>query len=314
MSLKLERVSNLPIMEKNDNNFWEKASCYNAAAIKKDDEIHLFYRATDKNNNGRECADYNNYIGHAKSSNGLDFIRDNNYVLGPVPDSQLSRGCEDPRVMKVEDTYYMLYTGFGARYPGDFKICMASSDDLINWKDHGIVLHESNKDSALFPDKIDGKYVLLHRRSPNIWVSYSDDLVNWDNHQVLAKVNKKNDWESCKIGIAGPPFKTEKGYVLIYHGVSDSEKDFVGRGKYRQYSLGIMLLDLDDPTKVLYRQNEPILSPELSWELDVGHVPNVVFSCGQVILDDMLYVYYAGADTALGVAKCPMSDIIKLFG
>ncbi len=311
--IKLKRLYDKPILSGNEANDWEKATCYNSAAIDVDGIIHLFYRATDSSSNGRENDAYMNYIGHATSTDGVTFKRDKDYVLGPVANSQEQRGCEDPRVMQIEDRFYMTYTGYGARFPGDYRICMATSDDLVTWERQGVMLDESNKDAALFPDKFGKDYILLHRRPPNIWVSYSKDMKKWDRHQVLAKVDTTSPWEDCKIGIAGPPLKTDKGYVLIYHGVSEAETDFEGRGLYKQYALGIMLLDLEDPTKVIYRQKEPILIPELSWEKDEGYVPNVVFSCGQVIKDDQLYVYYAGADTALGVATCPMDEIMALF-
>ncbi len=313
MSLKLKRLFDEPIMTGNKKRVWEAASCYNAAAIMENETVHLFYRATDKNTNGREGEKYLNYVGHAISQNGIDFKRDDTYVLGPIENSQEQRGCEDPRITKIDNTYYMLYTGYGGRYPGDFKICMVSSRDLIKWNRHGVLLDESNKDAALFPERFNEEYVLLHRRPPNIWVSFSKDLVNWDRHKVLAEVDQSSEWENFKIGIAGPPFKTEKGYVLIYHGVSKEETVFGERGGYKQYALGIMLLDKDDPTKIIYRQKEPILIPELSWEKEDGYVPNVVFSCGQIIMGNELYVYYAGADKALGVASCSMDEIMALF-
>lgn len=254
-----------------------------------------------------------NYIGHAVSDNGRDFKRMNDYVLGPIPASQEGRGCEDPRVVKIEDTFYMTYTGYGARFPGDYRICMATSQDLMHWERQGVVLDETNKDAALFPDKFGEDYLLLHRRPPGIWLSYSKDLIHWDRHQMIADIDEESPWEDCKIGIAGPPIKTDKGYVLIYHGVSETEKQFGNRGAYKQYALGVMLLDLKDPRTVLYRQKEPILKPELPWELEEGYVPNVVFSCGQVVMNDHIYVYYGGADTALGLATCGMSEVMALF-
>lgn len=310
MSLKLTRICDEPIMTGNEANDWEKASCYNAGAIKKDGIVHLFYRATDTNSNGRENNKFKSCIGHAVSKDGINFTRDKEYVLGPRPDSQYIRGCEDPRVVCIGGRYYMLYTGYGGRFGGDYRICMASSDDLDTWQEHGVMLDESNKDAALFPEKIDGEYVLLHRRAPNIWVSYSNDLKTWGKHKILAEIDEDSEWENCKIGIAGPPLKLQNGYALIYHGVSEKETDFEGRGAYRQYALGIMLLD--DKANLVYRQKEPILIPELDWELG-GYVPNVVFSCGQVLMSDELFVYYAGADTALGVAKCSIKDIEELF-
>lgn len=312
MSIKLIRISNEPILSANKDNDWEKASCFNAGAIKEAGVIHMFYRATDKNCNGNISDDYMNYIGHATSIDGIRFHRDKDYILGPQPNSQWQRGCEDPRVMKLENKFYMLYTGFSGRFPGDYRICMATSDDLFNWKQEGVVLKETNKDAAFFSRKINGEYILLHRRSPNIWLCYSKDLKTFYNHTLFAERDLNNEWESSKIGIAGPPIETEKGFILIYHGVSEKKKDFGEKGEYSQYSLGIMLLDKKDPTKIVYRQKEAILEPELDWELD-GNVPNVVFSCGQVIQNDELYVYYAGADQQMGVAKVKLGDINKLF-
>ena len=312
MALKLTRVKQTPILEANKNNLWEKASCFNAGSIKADGVVQMFYRATDVSCNGGENSSYMNYIGHAVSKDGINFERDDEYVLGPEQGTQWQRGCEDPRVMKLEDKYYMLYTGYGARFPGDYRICMSSSDNLKNWQQHGMVLDEPNKDAAFFPNKIGDEYILLHRRSPNICIGYSKDLKEFYNHKVLAERDEDNYWEDCKIGIAGPPIETDKGYILIYHGVSNAKKDFGEKGEYAQYALGIMLLDKDDPSKVIYRQKEPILMPELDWELN-GHVPNVVFSCGQAIVGEDLYVYYAGADQRMGVAKIEMSSIMELF-
>ena len=313
MIIKLQRLFDEPILRGNLEHEWEQASCYNAGAIEEKGVIHLFYRATDSSTNGRENTGYMNYIGHGTSLDGINFQRDDNYVLGPVPDSQEQRGCEDPRIVKIDDTFYMTYTGYGARFPGDYRLCLATSNNLKDWVRKGSLLDETNKDGALFPDKFGDDYLLLHRRSPNIWVSYSKDLNHWDRHKVLAEIDTDSPWEDCKIGIAGPPIKTDQGYILIYHGVSESETTFNHRGAYKQYALGIMLLDLDDPTKILYRQKAPILVPELSWEREEGYVPNVVFSCGQIIKDNQLYVYYAGADKALGIATCQMDDVMGLF-
>lgn len=299
--LKLERLSDKPILEPKQHHEWEKAAVYNVGAIKDNGLVHMIYRATDKNSNGRVCSDYMNYFGYAVSKDGINFNRLEKPILGPI-EGQEQRGVEDPRIVKIDDTYYMMYTGFGGRFDGDFRICMATSKNLIDWERHGVLLDEPNKDASLFPEKINGKYVLIHRRAPHIWIAYSDDLKNWTGHKILAEVKEENEWESLKIGLAGPPIKTEKGWVLIYHGVS----------KERHYSLGIMLLDLEDPSKVIYRQPVPILEPELDWEIN-GYVPNVVFSCGQAIVDDELYVYYGGADTVTGVAKVKMSDVMKLF-
>jgi predicted GH43/DUF377 family glycosyl hydrolase len=139
---------------------------------------------------------------------------------------------------------------------------------------------------------------MLHRRLPDIWLAYSDDLNHWHNHIPILCVRPESDWENVKIGAAGPPIKTEAGWFLIYHGVS----------RDRRYCLGAALLDLHDPARVIARQLEPILEPEMDWEVN-GHVPDVVFSCGQVELGGDLYVYYGGADTVIGVAAMSKADI-----
>jgi predicted GH43/DUF377 family glycosyl hydrolase len=294
--IKLKRVSQKPVLVPNSGSTWEAGAVYNCAAVYKDKLVHLVYRATDITSNG-SMGKYINNLGYAVSSDGINFNRLSDPIL--VNDvAQEARGPEDPRIVEIDGTYHMMYTGFGGRFPGDYRISYATSSNLITWQRHGIVLDEANKDASLFPEKIGGKYMLLHRRPPDIWMAFSEDLKNWDEHRILMKAIPDSDWENEKIGIAGPPIKTESGWLLIYHGVSKSHT----------YSLGIAELDLENPSQVISRQSEPILEPELDWEIN-GHVPNVVFSCGQVIKDGELYVYYGAADTVIGVANIALQDM-----
>jgi predicted GH43/DUF377 family glycosyl hydrolase len=294
--IKLDRVSQEPILSPGPGSTWEAGAVYNCAAVYKDDLVHLIYRATDITSNGSR-GKYINSLGYAVSSDGIHFNRLGNPILSNDVEQE-ARGPEDPRIVEIDGTYHMMYTGFGGRFPGDYRISYATSRNLITWQRHGIVLDESNKDASLFPEKVGGKYILLHRRPPDIWMSFSEDLKNWNEHVILMKAIPDSDWENEKIGIAGPPIRMESNWLLIYHGVSKSHR----------YSLGIAELNLEDPTKVISRQSEPILEPELDWEIN-GHVPNVVFSCGQVIKDGELYVYYGAADTVIGVAKIHLQDI-----
>ena len=294
--IKLERVSQKPILTQNSGNPWEAGAVYNCAAVYKDGLVHLVYRATDITSNGSQ-GKYINSLGYAVSSDGIHFNR----LMDPILTNDLeqeARGPEDPRIVKFDGIYHMMYTGFGGRFPGDYRISYATSKNLITWQRQGIVLDEANKDASLFPEKIGGKYVLLHRRPPDIWMSSSEDLEKWSEHRILMKAKPDSDWENEKIGIAGPPIRMENGWLLIYHGVSKSHC----------YRLGIAALDLEDPSRVISRQAEPILEPELAWETD-GHVPDVVFSCGQVIMDGELIVYYGAADTVIGAASIPLKDI-----
>jgi predicted GH43/DUF377 family glycosyl hydrolase len=294
--IRLKRLSAKPVLSPRKENTWEAGAVFNCAAIMDGGLIHLIYRATDITSNGSQGR-YINSLGYATSHDGLTFERWDQPILTNEVEQEL-RGPEDPRVVELDGTFYMMYTGYGGRFEGDYRICLASSPDLTHWTRLGVVLDEPNKDAVLFPERIGGRYAMLHRRPPHIWLAYSDDLEHWSSHVPILEALPPSAWECVKIGAAGPPIKTPGGWLLIYHGVS---------AEYR-YCLGAAMLDLEDPSRVLARQASPILEPELDWEL-TGHVPNVVFSCGQVIMDDELYVYYGGADTVIGVAAISMNDI-----
>jgi len=294
--IKLTRLSNQPVLEPNPAHNWEKAAVFNCAAIYDNGLFHLIYRATDITSNEKE-GKYINSLGYAVSKDGINFNRLEKPILENNVLQEL-RGPEDPRIVKIKEIFYMVYTGFGGRFEEDYRICLATSKNLIAWERHGVMLDEPNKDAALFPEKINGHFAMFHRREPDIWLAFSDDLQTWNNHTLVIKALPDSHWENQKIGISGPPIKTPEGWFLIYHGVS-------GEGVYSQ---GAALLDLKDPTRVLARQSEPILEPELDWEIN-GYVSNVVFSCGQAIIDGEIYVYYGGADTVIGVAKMKLDDI-----
>lgn len=295
--IKLERLSNRPILVPRLENPWERAAVFNAAAIYDQGLFHLLYRATDIGCHAR-YGPYMNSIGYAVAKDGVNFTRLDKPIFSPGAAPQELRGAEDGRLVKIGDTYHLTYTGFGGRFDGDYRICRATSKNLIEWERHGVVLAEPNKDASLFPEKINGRYALLHRRYPHIWLAYSDDLATWTGHQiVLSPV--ENTWQDGRVGIAGPPIKTRDGWFLIYHAARKADNS---------YRLGCALLDLHNPAKVLTRQVEPVIEPELEWER-VGFVPNVIFSNGYAVKGDDIYVYYGGADTVIGVAAMRLSDI-----
>jgi len=300
---RLERLQDTPILSPNRNNDWEKAAVFNAAAFYENGIFHLFYRASDNSfvldsEKPDPKRKFTSVIGHATSTDGIHFERSDKPVLAPMGMND-SWGVEDPRLTKIEDTYYMVYTAFGGKDWSDVRVSMASSKDLVNWSWNAILLpDEPNKDAGLLPGKINSKYVLFHRRVPSIWTAVSDDLIHWYDHKVIM-TPREGKWDSKKIGIAGPPVEIDDGWLLIYHGVDENNV----------YRLGAALLDRDDPNRVIARQDEPILEPKLEWEVN-GLVPNVVFSCGGCIVDDYLYVYYGAADTHIGVAGIPVKQII----
>jgi predicted GH43/DUF377 family glycosyl hydrolase len=300
--LQLKRLSEKPILSSIWEHEWEREAVFNAGAIYADGLFHLFYRGA--NNRFKlttekplETEKFVSAIGHAISTDGVHFARFDQPVL-TGRGQQEAWGVEDPRITQIGDTYYMLYTAFGGRDWLDYRPAVCTSKNLIDWQGHNVLLDEPNKDVALFPEKIGGRYVLLHRREPNIWMAFSADLATWTDHQIIMEAIP-GGWESKKIGIAGPPHKTEQGWVLFYHAVDDQNC----------YRLGVALLDLQDPTKVVARYAHPVLSPETTWER-YGLVPNVVFSCGSVEKDGAFFVYYGGGDSCMGVAAVDRSTLL----
>jgi predicted GH43/DUF377 family glycosyl hydrolase len=291
--LRLHRIGDGPIMKPRKDVPWEKDTVFNSAAIYDSGKFHLLYRAVAHNpgDPNRSC------IGYAVSDDGVHFKRLGEPVLMSNTVPEESQGVEDPRVTKIGETFYMCYTAYDLRRT---QVALASSTNLIHWQRHGVVipntLFGNNKDAALFPEKIGGRYCMLHRPEPDIYLAFSDDLHHWTDHVCIMK--PEFAWETTKIGGGAQPIKTEKGWLLIYHGVD----------KKMWYRLGVALLDLDDPTKVIARQPEWILQPEADWEI-VGDVNNVVFTCGAVLLGRELWVYYGAADTVIGLAKGNIDDL-----
>ena len=288
--MKLKRYQGNPILTPRKEHPWEARAVFNAAAVYDRGLFHLLYRA--------RGADGVSSIGYAVSSDGLNWLRLDKPVLEPLNEYE-AQGVEDPRITRIDDTFYMCYVAYSGT---SYQIALARSQNLITWERLGLPLPgELNKDAALFPEKIRGRYCMLHRREPDIWIAYSDDLIHWGDHQVVMRP-RRGAWDSYKVGANGPPLKTDAGWLLLYHGFAED----------KVYKLGVALLDLNDPTQVLKRQEEPILEPEEEWERH-GDVPNVVFSCGQVMTEDTLYVYYGGADTAIGVAMCSKAEVLEFI-
>lgn len=287
--MKLKRLSDKPVLVPEMFEQYKNGGVFNTAAIYLDGKFNLLFRGTDIGGH-EDYGIYQNFIGHTKSPDFKNWQHHPEPVLvGEHPFE--GRGPEDPRVVCIDGTFYMVYTGFGGRYPGDFRICLASSNDLINWKKHGILLDETNKNGSLFPEMIGGEYVLLHRRRHRgICLSFSKDLKSFHGDiKILGTV--PNSWDSVRIGIAGPPVIHPEGWLLFYHGVD----------RYGVYRIGVVLLDRERPWIVLVRQEDWVLQPELPQEIN-GFVSNVVFSCAAMNWGDYVIVPYAGADKCIYVA------------
>ncbi len=291
----LVRYAGNPVIEPKPEHRWEARSVFNAAVVNSNGLYHMLYRAVDPS--------LISSIGYAVSADGRHWMRLDAPVLAPLEPWE-ERGVEDPRLTELEGTYYMVYTGYSRH---GVRVALARSTNLISWERLGIILpDENNKDAGLFPRRIGGRYALLHRRPPHIWIAYSDDLLHWDHHQILMRT-RPGLWDAWRIGIAGPPIYTPDGWLLIYHGVDER----------RAYRLGIAVLDLEDPTRTLWRQDQPILEAYEGWEL-YGDVPNVVFSCGQALTSpDLasadLNVYYGAADSVIGLAAMPNAELLAVL-
>jgi len=282
----LQRYTGNPIVLPNPFQPWESLNVFNAAVVRDNGLFHMLYRA--------QGLDYVSRIGYAVSEDGFHWSRLDNPVLSPARPWE-TRGVEDPRITRIGDTFYMCYTGYSSE---GARACLARSANLITWERMGVILpDEDNKDHMLFPEKIGGRYALLQ----NIWLAYSDDLVHWTDHQVVMRP-RSGTWEHTKIGGGAPPIRTGEGWLLIYHGVDANT----------EYRLGAALLDADDPSVVLSRPADFILDPKETWELK-GDVPRVVFTCGAVVKNGDLYVYYGGADRVMAVATCSMDEMMDFL-
>ncbi len=304
----MKRYKGNPILAPIEGSSWESVMVYNCAAIYEGGKVHILYRAqAAKNGISR--------FGYASSKDGYTIDERLDYpVFGPSTDSDLDcKGVEDPRLTRIGDRIYLCYTAYGVNagmVNGHTGVQLATAsisvEDFLNkkwnWSERSYPFFRvDNKNSFYFPEKINGKYVMVHRIPPHMWISYSDDMITYENQKIL--MSPEFDWEFFKIGGGSPPIKTDKGWIVIYHGVD----------RNMQYRLGVALLDLKDPGKVIARYNKPFLEPETDYEID-GVVPNVTFTCGAVRIEDTIFLYYGGADTVIGVATAPVKDVLKLLG
>jgi len=289
----LKRFLQNPILKPKKENVWESKLVFNPAAVYYNGLVHLLYRAVGDDNISR--------IGYAISSNGYEFLRLDKPVF--IPRGILeSKGCEDPRLVYLDNRFYMTYTSYSTHGP---RVSLASTHNLIQWKRYGAVLPDmDDKDAVLFPEKIKGKYVMFHRpMTPprSIWIAYSEDLIRWhDSKMVMAPVEGR--WDGVGIGSGSPPIKTEKGWLLIYHGV---DEDAV-------YRLGVALFDLKDPSSLTSRYSEPIFGPEEDYELH-GEVHEVVFATGVCEIEETYFIYYGAADKVICGATAEKETLLSLF-
>ncbi|HMO27661.1 MAG TPA: hypothetical protein PKB10_15480 [Tepidisphaeraceae bacterium] len=329
---KMTRSDANPILSPRAGSAWESLVTTNPGAIydERRGKFVLLYRAA-----GHDV-EHRVWFGLAESDDGVRFERvSDEPVFGPGADGGSDAGCvEDPRVMRIGDWFYVTYASRAyppgqywlmggnpyrppvrpAEFPVKFRdnlttTHLAATQDFRTWTRLGPITDPrfDDRDVYFFPEPINGRWWMIHRpmewcgaaygtEHPAMWINSGTDLLHWDSSTSRLLAKAKFDWE-VKIGGNTPPIRTPHGWMTIYH----------GKGPDGFYRLGALLMDLRDPTRVTHRTRKWFLEPEHKYETDGCYdMGGVVFPCGAVVRDGMLFVYYGGADKYVGVATAPM--------
>jgi predicted GH43/DUF377 family glycosyl hydrolase len=298
--MKIIKYAGNPIITKSDVPF-KVNSIFNPGAVKFKDKYLLFCRI--EMPNGRSA-----FI-KAVSDDGISFSVDNNPTLLPEDHKECLKyvewGIEDSRITQIGESFFITYTGYSKYMP---LVMLAETKDFNIFKIHGSISEPSNKDCALFPERINGFYWKVDRPTAehrkDIWISKSPDLLHWGGYKMLMEP-EQGTWENDKIGASSQPIKTNAGWLMLYHGVR-------GFGISSMYRIGAVLLDLEKPWIVKGKSKEPILTPEFDYER-IGDVNNVVFSSGWIIeKNGNIKIYYSGADTNICLAETTIDYLISL--
>jgi predicted GH43/DUF377 family glycosyl hydrolase len=242
----------------------------------------------------------------ARSTDGVSFTVEPAPALSALTAYE-SFGVEDPRITRIDGTYWINYTAVS---PRGITTALASTRDFRSYQRHGIIFPPNNRDVTIFPERVAGRYMALHRPMPTglgdaaIWVASSPDLVSWGSHQLVASA-RASGWDDAKVGGGAVPFRVQSGqwdgWLAVYHGVTESPTT--------TYALGALLLDANDPSRVLGRSREPVLRPEATYERE-GFFGGVVFSCGLLAEGDGVRVYYGAADGVTALADLSLGEIL----
>jgi len=325
----LHRFARNPILSPTSYE-WESHAVFNPAAFVDNGRVHLLYRAMGPDGISR--------LGYASSADGVHFDERLDYpVYNPQPgfgapsknreepakhyDLSLHpsgggwAGCEDPRSVKIDDRVYVSYVAFDGWHFVRQALTSISVSDLNNkrwsWRKPVLISrpNEIQKNWVIFPERINGKFAILHGLSPNVHVEYVDSLEELDGSRHIDSLpqagghgyaGRHGHWDTRVRGAGAPPIKTPLGWLLLYHGTDSRDP-----GKYK---LGAMILDLKDPSKILYRSAAPLLQPEEWYENDGK--PGVVYTCGAVIVGENLVVYYGGGDKHIAVARTNVQALL----
>lgn len=323
----LKRFDRNPIITARHDHDWEIQGTFNPAVFQDEDNVlHLFYRAIGKDGISR--------IGYAQSIDGVTITKrlphpvfepspglgmpSEKKISGPIgyhPSYYTSGGgwggSEDPRVVRIGDHIYMTYVAFEGWNSIRMALTYISVEDFKKgrWKWKKPILlspaGQINKNWVLFPEKINGKYAILHSISPRILIDYVDCFDGFNDTLCIKSEppsgGRENHWDSKMRGAGPPPIKTNLGWLVLYHAQDRKEP--------HKYKLGAMILDINNPKNILYRSSHSILSPDMHYENEGK--PGVVYASGAVIKGDDLYVYYGGGDKVVCVATTPLKEFLE---
>ena len=319
--LDLKRSKENPIIEPALHKHWESRATFNPTAFFHDGKVHIIYRAIGDSDHS--------VLGHATSKNGFTISERSatpvyNHFLAKHENKFLpsisylsgggtAGGCEDPRLTLIDDKVYMIYTAFDGWGSVRMALTSISLDDFVSnrwhWKKPVLISPpgEIHKNWVLFPEKIGDRYAILHSFAPKILVEYFDSLDELDGKKFIKSNNTRpvdpsRTWDSWFRGVGPSPIKTKYGWLIIYQAMDYRNPD--------KYKLGAMILDIKDPTKILYRSNQPILEPD-KWYENEGYKRGVVYSCGAIVKQGQLFVYYGGADKVSCVATSDLEKFLK---
>jgi len=261
---------------------------------------------------------YENYISEiwlAKSNDGKNFTLSDQPIIKP---DKLDRyGCEDSRITRLDNTYLITYTALSEpAFSGKGRIGLTSTKDFSQFEKHGIIGPDfSSKAGAFFPERIDGKTVFLFKSEEKeeiLIAFFPGDIFNpldwkeywkgYDPKKHVLLTMRENNWENRGVETGVPPIKTNHGWLLIYSGISKKPK----------WSIGVALLDLNNPQKIIARSPHPLLEPEMGYER-IGDIHNVTFPEGAVMMGDELFVYYGAADKTCCLATCKLSELVEFL-
>ena len=281
-------------------------SVFNAAATEVDGKILLLARVEDFRGMS--------HLTVATSDDGINNWQiERTPSLKPEPEKYPEElwGIEDPRITWLEELnkWVICYTAYSKVGP---LVSLAMTSDFKSFNRMGPVMPPEDKDAALFPVKFKGLWAMLHRPVPksallgaHIWISFSPNLKHWGEHQEIIQAREGGWWDANKIGLCAPPMQTKEGWLILYHGVRTTASGSI-------YRLGLALLDLENPAKLIRRTDEWIFGPKAHYERE-GDVDDVVFPCGWIKKKDTVFIYYGAADSRICVATADFNELVDFI-